>query len=273
MPELPEVESIRLTLAKNTLGKKILDAEVFWPPAAVSLPGMEFGELVKDRTIDFINRRGKYLLINLSGDITLIVHFRMTGRLIYYLGKQPVDKHTHVVLHLDEGELHYSDIRKFGRMQLVPTKKASEISFLAKLGPEPLDEAFAFDKLGQQLAGKKCTIKAALLDQRVIAGLGNIYADEALFRAGIYPGRKTDSLKVSEIILLCNSIQDVLNEGIKAKGTSFRDYRDAEGNKGMFQEKLMVYGRAGQECKGCGGILAKEKIAGRTTVYCPNCQK
>jgi formamidopyrimidine-DNA glycosylase len=273
VPELPEVESIRLTLAQNILGKTILEAEVFWPPAAISLPDLDFGELVKGKTIESINRRGKYLLINLSKGLTMIVHFRMTGRLIYYPEKQPVAKHTHVILHLVEGELHYSDVRKFGRIQLVPTHKAFEVSSLAKLGPEPLDESFAFDKLGQRLARKKSTLKAALLDQRVIAGLGNIYADEALFRAGIYPGRKTDSMKVSEVILLYNSICEILTEGINAGGTSFRDYRDANGQKGQFQENLMVYGRAGLKCKECGEILMKEKIAGRTTVYCPNCQK
>lgn len=273
MPELPEVESIRLTLAKNTLGRRILDVGILWPPAAVSLPGEDFTELVKGKAIDSIDRRGKYLLIHLSKGLTMIVHFRMTGRLIYYPEKQPADKHTHVVFYLDEGELHYSDIRKFGRIQLVPTRKALESSSLAKLGPEPLEESFAFDKLGQRLAQKKSTIKAALLDQKVIAGLGNIYVDEALFRAGIKPGRNTSSLKVSEIILLYNSIYDILTEGIKAGGTSFRDYRDADGNRGLFQENLMVYGRGGQECKDCGERLVREKIAGRTTVYCPNCQK
>ncbi|NLI93582.1 MAG: bifunctional DNA-formamidopyrimidine glycosylase/DNA-(apurinic or apyrimidinic site) lyase [Peptococcaceae bacterium] len=273
MPELPEVESIKLTLAKNTLGKKILDAEIFWPPAAVSIADLDFAELVKDRVIENFDRRGKYLLIGLNNGITMIVHFRMTGRLIYYPEKQPVDKHTHVVFYLDEGEMHYSDIRKFGRIQLVPTQKASDISSLAKLGPEPLDECFAFDTLGQRLAKKKSSIKAALLDQAVIAGLGNIYADEALFRAGILPGRNTQSLKVSEIILLYNSICEVLTEGINARGTSFRDYRDADGNRGSFQENLMVYGRGGMECKECGSLLQREKIAGRTTVYCSQCQK
>lgn len=273
MPELPEVESIKLTLAKNTLGKRIIDAEILWPPAAVSIPGEDFKELIKDKVIEHLDRRGKYLLINLSNGLTMIVHFRMTGRLIYYTEKQPVDKHTHVVFYLDEGELHYSDIRKFGRIQLVPTRYTSEISSLAKLGPEPLDDSFAFDKLGQRLAKKKTNIKAALLDQTVIAGLGNIYADEALFRAGILPGRNTNSLKVSEIILLYNSICEILNEGINAGGTSFRDYRDADGNRGLFQESLMVYGRGGQNCKACGEILSREKIAGRTTVFCQNCQK
>jgi formamidopyrimidine-DNA glycosylase len=274
MPELPEVESIRLTLAKHILGKKLVQVEIFWSPVAISWLDKNFAELLKDRTIESIGRRGKYLLINLSKGLTMIVHFRMTGRLIYYPRKHSVDKHTHIVFLLDdEGEIHYSDIRKFGRIQLVPTQKAIKIPSLAKLGPEPLNESFTFDKLGQRLANKKCKIKAALLDQRTIAGLGNIYVDEALFRAGIYPGKSTNTLKVSEIILLYNSICDTLTEGIKAGGTSFRDYRDAEGKKGLFQESLMVYGRGGEKCKVCGDLLLKEKIAGRTTVYCPTCQQ
>lgn len=273
MPELPEVESIRVTLAENTLGKKISEVEVLWPSAIVSLPDKDFVELLRDSVIESFDRRGKYLLIHLSQGLTLVVHFRMTGRLIYYPKKHPADKHTHVIFYLENGEMHYSDVRKFGRIQLIFTQQAGELSCLAKLGPEPLGESFAFDQLGQRLSKRKGTIKAAILDQKVIAGLGNIYADEALFRAGILPERSTASLKVSEIILLYDAICEILRKGIKAGGTSFKDYRDANGNKGLFQESLMVYGRSGKECKRCGGKLEKEKVAGRTTVYCPNCQK
>lgn len=273
MPELPEVESIKITLAKNTIGKEVLDVKILWAPVAATASGEDFIVLIKNQVIEQIDRRGKYLLIHLSNGLTMIMHFRMTGRLVYYSETHPLDKHTHIVFYLSEGELHYSDIRKFGRIQLIPTQNVSKISSLVKLGPEPLSESFAFDELGQRLAKKKSNIKAALLDQAVIAGMGNIYADEALFRAGILPGRSTKSLKVSEIILLYNSIYEILTEGINAGGTSFRDYRDADGNRGLFQESLMVYGRGGQECKVCGETLMREKIAGRTTVYCPNCQK
>ncbi|NLP43763.1 MAG: bifunctional DNA-formamidopyrimidine glycosylase/DNA-(apurinic or apyrimidinic site) lyase [Peptococcaceae bacterium] len=273
MPELPEVESIKRTLEKNILKKRILDAKIFWPSAVISVPGEDFVELLKDKIIDGLSRRGKYLLLHLDNNYTLIVHFRMTGRLVYYKEKTTVDKHTHVVICLEQGELHYSDIRKFGRIQIVSTENIHDVPFLAKLGPEPLDESFNFILLGQQLAKKKSSIKAALLDQTVLAGLGNIYTDEALFKAGVLPQRNIESLKVSEIILLYDSICEVLKEGIKAGGTSFRDYRDANGNKGLFQESLMVYGRAGQACKVCGQKLTKAKVAGRTTVYCLGCQK
>jgi len=273
MPELPEVENIKLTLAKNILGQKIRDANIFWSPAVISIPGEDFISLLKDKTVENLSRRGKYLLIHMENNLTLSVHFRMTGRLIYYKEKTLADKHTHVVFYMEQGELHYSDIRKFGRIKLVPTRDIYNEQFLAKLGPEPLDDSFDLNTLGQRLANRKGNIKAALLDQTLVAGLGNIYTDEALFKAGILPQRNIDSLKLSEIILLYDSIREVLTKGIEAGGTSFKDYRDADGNKGSFQESLMVYGRAGQTCKNCGQKLLKEKIAGRTTVFCPNCQK
>lgn len=273
MPELPEVESIKRTLTEKVLGQRITNINILWPAAVISLPGLDFTELVLDREIENIARRGKYLLLDLSRGLTLVIHFRMTGRLIFYEGKQPPAKHTHVVLTLEQGELHYSDLRKFGRIQLVPTVEIKKIPSLAKLGPEPLDEDFTFERLGKRLARRKrSTIKSSLLDQRVLAGLGNIYVDEALFRAGIMPNRKTNSLKISEIIKLHLAICEVLEEGIKARGTTFKDYRDALGNKGSFQNSLMVYGRGGLECKVCGQELKREKIAGRTTVYCPHCQ-
>lgn len=273
MPELPEVESIRLTLAEKTIGLQIADVNIYWPPAAVSVPDYDFAELVRGSVIESYDRRGKYLLINLSTGLTMIAHFRMTGRLIYYAEAHEADKHTHIVFKLDQGELHYSDVRKFGRVQLAATQELRQIASLVNLGPEPLDACFAFDQLGQRLAPKKAPIKAALLDQRVVAGLGNIYVDEALFRAGILPSRPTPSLKVSEIILLHDAICAVLTEGIEARGTSFRDYRDANGQKGSFQENLKVYGRSGQTCAICGQVLHKDKIGGRTTVFCLNCQK
>lgn len=273
MPELPEVESIKRTLEKKILGKKITGVKIFWSPAVVSLPGKDFAGLVKDRVIEGLGRRGKYLLIYLSGGLTMIIHFRMTGRLIYYPENCSADKHTHAVFSLDKGEMHYSDIRKFGRIQIVPAHDAAGLPSLAKLGPEPLDEEFTLDRLRNLLMGKKTQVKGALLDQKVIAGLGNIYVDEALFRAGILPDRQTSSLQPSEIKRLFKGIVEVLQEGIEARGTSFRDYRDADGNKGLFQETLRVYGRGGLECKNCGQILTRQKIAGRTTVFCRKCQK
>lgn len=273
MPELPEVESIKNTLAKTILGEEILAVDISWPPAIICPDGVDFAGFISGQIIESLGRRGKYLLIHLGNGWSMIVHFRMTGRLIFYPERHPADKHTHVIFFLKNGELHYSDIRKFGRIQLIPAHKIAEVSALKKMGPEPLAASFSFDGLGERLARKKGPVKAALLDQTVMAGLGNIYADEALFRAGIYPGRKTDSLKVSDVILLYDAVCEILTAGIEARGTSFRDYRDADGNRGNFQERLMVYGRGRQKCKICGSELLREKIAGRTTVSCPVCQK
>ncbi|UWG95680.1 bifunctional DNA-formamidopyrimidine glycosylase/DNA-(apurinic or apyrimidinic site) lyase [Dehalobacter sp. DCM] len=276
MPELPEVETVRLTLATKIIGQRIVDIDIRWLPAVITMGSDDAGDFVshlRDSVVESLDRRGKYLLINVSKGMTLIVHFRMTGRLVYYPDKHPPAKHTHVVFYLEDGELHYSDTRKFGRIQLVPSHQVTCLACLAKLGPEPLAELFTFDQLGLRLARKKSTIKAAILDQSVVAGLGNIYADEALFRAGISPSRSTQSLKVSEIILLYHAICDVLTMGIAARGTSFRDYRDGDGSRGSFQDNLMVYGRSGKKCKICGTALEKTRIIGRTTVYCPECQK
>lgn len=273
MPELPEVENIRLTLARNIVGQEIKEFEILWPDIFINETDSDPNILLIGKKVESIGRRGKYLLINIEGGATLILHFRMTGKLIYYPEAHEPDKHTHAVFRLENGQLHHSDIRKFGRIQLIETGFQEQVPAIAKLGPEPLDDCFTIELFGQKLSGKKSNIKAALLDQVIIAGIGNIYADEALFRAGIRPDRKTKSLKVSEVILLYDAIQKVLKEGIKAGGTSFRDYRDGDGNKGVFQENLYVYGRAGQTCKKCGSVLEKEKIAGRTSVYCPECQK
>lgn len=222
--------------------------------------------------MESLGRRGKYLFIHLAGSVTLILHFRMTGKLIYYQGEHEPEKHTHAVFYLENGQIHHSDMRKFGRIQLVETALLGKVPAIAKLGPEPFDERFSIEVFGQRLSGKKSTIKSALLDQETVAGIGNIYADEALFMAGIRPERRTASLKISEVILLYDAIQGALKAGIEAGGTSFRDYRDGDGNKGLFQENLYVYGRAGQNCKVCGSVLGKTKTAGRTTVFCPVCQ-
>jgi len=220
-----------------------------------------------------IDRRGKYLLIRLDGDLTLIAHMRMTGRLNYYTEKREPEKHTHVVFGLEHGEVHFSDVRKFGRIQAIPTSLCISGSSLSKLGPEPLNIEFTPQVLKERLGKKKLSLKAALLDQHVLAGLGNIYVDESLFQAGISPERRVDALSDVEISKLHRAIQNVLQAGIDAQGTSFRDYRDANGEKGSFEQALQVYGRGGEHCKICGQVLERIRLAGRTTVFCSGCQK
>ncbi len=272
MPELPEVETIRRTLIEHVSGLIITDVNLIWPSVVQSWRDKTFTELVTGRKIESLERRGKYLLFTLDEGWSLVMHMRMTGRLNYYSLEQVPERHTHLVFFLSQGQLHFSDVRKFGRIQVIPTDLRLTSSSLAKLGPEPLEPDFTAGLLGERLASKKLNIKAALLDQRVLAGLGNIYADEALFRAGVAPERKANSLSSEEILKLHSAIQKVLIAGISSQGTSFRDYRDANGEKGHFQALLQVYGRGTQPCLGCGKPLEKIRLAGRTTVFCNYCQ-
>lgn len=273
MPELPEVETIRRTLAQHVTGLEIKEIKLIWSSAVCGWEDQPFAALVTGRKIQTIDRRGKYLLIRLDEDLTLIAHMRMTGRLNYYLENQEPEKHTHVVFRLERGEVHFSDVRKFGRIQAIPTPLCLSRSSLCKLGPEPLEVEFTPEVLKARFGKKKLSIKAALLDQHVLAGMGNIYVDESLFQAGISPERGVGTLSEEEIIKLHQAIQCVLQAGINAQGTSFRDYRDANGEKGSFEEHLQVYGRAGEPCKVCGQKLERTRLAGRTTVYCSRCQR
>ncbi len=272
MPELPEVETIRRTLLERVLGLTITGVKVLWPPVAQNWQDKIFAEVVTGRKIESIERRGKYLLFSLDEGWSLVAHLRMTGRLNYYSCEQVPERHARLVFSLSQGELHFSDLRKFGRIQLIPTDLRSRSASLAKLGPEPLEADFTADILGERLAAKKTNLKAALLDQRVLAGLGNIYADEALFRAGLVPAREACSLSAAEIRKLHGAIREVLKAGILARGTSVRDYRDANGEEGSFQDLLQVYGRGTKPCLQCGRPLEKMRLAGRTTVFCRNCQ-
>lgn len=273
MPELPEVETIRRSLSQHVLNLEIEKVTIRWSGAVAGYQGYDFEEYVKGRTLQSIERRGKYLLITLDDGWSLIAHMRMTGRLNYYPHSHEPEKHTHVVLKLSKGEIHFTDTRKFGRLQLVRTEERLNQSSLKRLGPEPLGEEFSPEELGRRLGNRKLSLKCALLDQTVVAGLGNIYVDESLFRAGLSPERVANSLSSEELGNLYTSICEVLQEGITAKGTSFRDYRDANGDKGAFQRELRVYGRGGEACMRCGGPLAKKRMGGRTTVFCTNCQR
>lgn len=273
MPELPEVETIRRTLLEHVRDLKIEEVKLIWPTAVSGWDDKTFAELVTGRRIKTINRRGKYLLILLDADLTLIAHMRMTGRLNYYPDHHEVEKHTHVIFRLERGEVHFSDMRKFGRIQAIPTPLCFDKSSLRKLGPEPLADEFTPAVLMERLRNKKVFLKTALLDQTVLAGMGNIYADEALFQAGLLPDRRIDTLTKEEISKLHQAIQTVLRAGIDARGTSFRDYRDANGEEGLFKQALQAYGRGGKPCLICGQPLERIRLAGRGTVYCSRCQK
>lgn len=274
MPELPEVETVRRTLQPKLTGLMFTDAEVLLPKIVQAPEPAEFKDILRNKKILKVSRRGKYLLISLSGGYTLAVHLRMTGRLVYSPDNRPPAKHTHVVLHLDNGhKLTFADMRQFGRLWLVPTSTLESLSGYKDLGIEPLDESFTRDFLKKELRRRHARIKPLLLDQTFIAGLGNIYVDEALHRAGVNPERLATSLTPREITKLHHAVKDVLTEGIDHRGTTFRDFIDGDGRAGGYQEHLRVYSREGRPCPNCRKTITRKKVGGRSSYYCPSCQK
>jgi len=273
MPELPEVETVKRSLEPLVKDKTISDVEIFYG-GIIKYPQPEkFKEMICGRKIIDINRRGKYLLFNLEDNNTLVIHLRMTGQLTVCDRNTSMGKHTHLVFHISsEHDLRFTDIRKFGMIYLVSTGDWCRIIGLQNLGYEPLSKEFNLEAIEKLIVGSKGLIKHFLLKQSNIAGIGNIYADEILFSAGIHPKRNIQTLAQSEIENLYNAIKQKLEEGIKYRGTSFSDYVDGRGKKGGFQEKLYVYGRGGKPCLKCGALLEKSVIAGRGTVFCPKCQ-
>lgn len=273
MPELPEVETVKRSLEAKVTGLKIVKAHVFQPKVARAGVFGDFAQTLEGKQFVSFARRGKYLIASLTGGVCLVVHLRMTGRWVYAIAQTPVPKHTHIIFALSDGnELRFTDLRRFGGMDLVADTALSVHAGLAKLGVEPLSAEFTPELLRQLVEGKRVKVKSLILDQTKIAGLGNIYADEALFKAGINPERTAATLEGPEIKRLHAAIREVLQQGVDNKGTTFRDYVDGEGRQGSNQFSLNVYGRSGESCYQCGTTLAKMKIGGRTSVYCPNCQ-
>jgi formamidopyrimidine-DNA glycosylase len=281
MPELPEVETIARTLAPRVIGRyvgrfrllsaKTLEAGLDLCPA---LPGAQ---------VRAVRRRAKLLLLDVLGSdarpLVMGFHLKMTGRLFVHGPEVEAHKHTKIILDLSPGadfaeaesRLFFDDARTFGYCRLMRPDDLEAWAFWNRLGPEPLEHSPA--ELATRLQSRRGQIKNLLLDQSVIAGLGNIYADEALFRAGIKPDSKAEKIAPARLLLLSGHIQEVLREAITACGSSIRDYRDADGNAGAFQNTFNVYGRAGQPCRKCGTILTGTRIAGRGTSYCANCQR
>ncbi|WP_338451400.1 DNA-formamidopyrimidine glycosylase [Niallia oryzisoli] len=274
MPELPEVETIRRTLLQLIIGKKIQSISIFWPKIIkLPLEVEQFSDALIGQTMQDIGRRGKFLVFY-TEIYALVSHLRMEGRYTLTQSEEPVDKHTHVIFHFTDGtELRYRDVRKFGTMHLF--RKGDEFNSLplSQLGPEPLDDTFDLKEFKNKLESKKRNIKSVLLDQTVLVGLGNIYVDEALFKARIHPERMAQSLTNEEINVLYDSIVETLSEAVKKGGSTVRTYVNSQGEMGMFQLEHNVYGRKGEACKVCGAELIKTVVGGRGTVFCPNCQK
>ncbi len=273
MPELPEVQTVASELQQRLPGRTITGAEVLWP-RTVGHPSVdEFVALLRARRVESVDRRAKYVLIRLDDRSLLALHLRMTGRVTIEPAARPRDPHTRLVLRLDDGdELRFADMRKFGRWYFVPAGDTLPLASFATLGPEPLDEAFTPQVFAQRVAARRGNVKAALLDQRLVAGLGNIYADEALFRARIHPRRTLPSLSAAEVAALHAAIVAVLQRAIGRGGTSFSDYRTTWGQLGGYQEELDVFRRTGAPCPACGAPIERTVVAGRGTHYCPRCQ-
>lgn len=272
MPELPEVETIVGDLAPKLTNRQIIGVQV-WDPLLIRFPGDEdFHRRLTGRIIRRLSRRGKYIVFSLTADLTLLVHLRMTGRLLTKLPEG--ERHQRAVFDLDDGtRLWYCDLRRFGDMWAFWSGEEDSLGGYTRLGPEPLSSALDGAWLNSRFVHRKAAVKALLLDQAVVAGLGNIYVDEALFGAGIDPCRPAGSLSAGECCTLAGAVKTVITQAIQGRGTTFRDYRSGLGTAGKYQDQLQVYGRGGLPCLRCGDVLLKMRTGGRTTVYCPNCQE
>ncbi len=270
MPELPEVETIRRGLAPRLTGRRILRVDLNRPDLRFAF-GDGFAHALTGQTIVGVDRRAKYLLIALEGGGVLLSHLGMTGR--YSFDPEP-KLHDHVVLHLSDGvRLVYSDPRRFGFMELIAPDALAQNRFLSGLGIEPLGNELSGAHLADKFAGRRTPLKAALLDQRLIAGLGNIYVCEALFRAGLSPRRLAGTLKGARAEKLSQAIRAVLTDAIAAGGSTLRDYAAADGSLGYFQHGFDVYGREGQPCKACQKPITRIVQSGRSSFFCATCQR
>ena len=273
MPEMPEVEQVRKTLAPHILNKTIAKVEVYLERLIKFPAADKFAAALAGRTITGVGRRGKYLVLHTDAGQQLIVHLRMTGALLALPEGSGEPPYAKIKFALTDGSaMWFTDIRTFGTLYLV-TGGDCYIEGYETLGPEPLSEDFTADYLAPLAAKSHRAVKSFILDQRNIAGLGNIYADECLALSHILPMRPACSLSREEVERLCVAVNEVIAQGIRNRGTTFRDYKDGEGNKGSNQEHLLVYGRGGEPCRECGAALTATKVGGRGTVYCSHCQK
>lgn len=273
MPELPEVETVKRTLNNLILNKTIRDIDIFYNKIIRNKTDQEFKELLIGRSIDDIDRYGKYLIFNL-GDISLISHLRMEGKYFIRNADEPKEKHEHIIIYFTDGStLRYHDTRKFGTMDIVNKDMVFKKSPVTKLGPEPFSKDMTFKYLKEKLSKKSIAIKSALLDQTIMTGLGNIYVDEVLFLTRLHPTTPSNKVSNNDIKnLITNSIK-VLSKAINLGGTTIRSYTSSLGVTGRFQNELNVHTKEGEHCSVCNTIIQKTKVNGRGTYYCENCQK
>lgn len=274
MPELPEVETVRQTLLQLVKNKTIANVSVYWGNIIKRpLDPEEFIRQLKGQTIHDIDRKGKFMIFQMS-DVSLVSHLRMEGKFGVYDATIEKPKHTHVIFHFTDGtELRYNDVRKFGTMHIFSQGEEVKEKPLSQLGPDPFDEAFTVEYFYKKLQKTSRNIKAVLLDQTVVAGLGNIYVDEALYLARIHPERIANTLTKEEAALLRESSITIILTAIDQGGTTIRSYLNSQGEIGMFQQELKVYGKQASDCQTCGEEIIKMKVSGRGTHICPQCQK
>ena len=283
MPELPEVETVRRGLAPVMEGAVIARADVNRPDLRWPFPP-QMAQRLSGQKVMGLRRRSKYILADLASGESLLIHLGMSGRMLIsgdplgnFVHDHPApEKHDHVVLHMDNGaRITFNDPRRFGAMDLLDTATAESHKLLAVLGPEPLSNDFHEDMLITAFQGRNTPVKSALLDQRIVAGLGNIYVCEALYRAGIHPARKAGRISSTRVASLVPIIRQVLSEAIEAGGSSLRDFRQADGELGYFQHSFDVYGREGEPCRTptCGTSIKRIVQSGRSSFFCGNCQR
>jgi formamidopyrimidine-DNA glycosylase len=274
MPELPEVETIRTSLEPRLLGRRLEDVEILDSRLTRPIDPAEVAAKLVGERVAAVDRRGKYLIVRFESGLVLLIHLRMTGNLAHSSnGASAAEPHLRAVVRLDDGsDITYRDVRRFGTWLVL---RADELDpyLAARLGAEPLEAAFTPRDLADRLTGRRAPVKAVLLDQRTLAGVGNIYADEALWRARVDPRRAAGDLAKPELGALHRGIRRALEAGIARQGATLRDYRMPDGNAGGMQHEFKVYGRAGEPCSRCGTPIEKTRIAGRGTWFCPGCQR
>jgi len=270
MPELPEVETVARGLQTSLVSRVITGVQVDWPRTVASSSPYQFAECLIGRQVRGVGRRGKYVIISLDSGY-LLIHLKMSGRLRVVPADEPPDKHVRVAFGLDNGmELRFQDMRKFGRVYLVG--EVSEVT--SDLGPEPLSDEFTLERFREILERRTGRLKSLLLNQEFLAGLGNIYADEALFAARLHPLRRANTLTPAEQEHLYHAIRTVLRQAVARRGTTLTDggYTDADGQSGAYQNQIAVYGQTGHPCPRCQTLVERIVLSGRSAHYCPSCQ-
>ena len=270
MPELPEVETVKESLKKRLIGKKIIKAKIFHSNIIEYPTVEEFKKKIQNQRINDISRYGKWLIFILD-DYDLLSHLRMEGKYFFKTKKDKIEKHEHVVFELDNNqELRYNDVRKFGKMHLIKKEEINKIGPFLKMGLEPWDKKLTIDYLKKEFTKRSKPIKTLLLDQSIIVGIGNIYADEILFLSKINPLTKPNQLTNQDLNNIIKNTKEVLEKAIKKGGTTIRSYTSVDGVHGLFQQELYIHGK--EECKICHQKTIKIKVGGRGTYYCPLCQ-